>query len=66
MENILKPDTLTLFLYFVVPGFVAIKTFDLLIPTQRRDFGVELVQLVSYSLFNWVLFRLAACAAQGQ
>lgn len=56
MENILKSDTLTLFLYFVVPGFVAVKAFDLLIPSERRDFGAELIQLVSYSLFNWVLF----------
>jgi len=56
IENILKPDTLTLFLYFVLPGFVAIKIYDLLIPTERRDFGAALIEVVSYSLFNWVLF----------
>ncbi|MGH2345135.1 MAG: DUF6338 family protein [Chloroflexota bacterium] len=56
IENILEPNTLTLFLYFVVPGFVAIKVFDLLIPTERRDFGAALIEVVSYSLTNWVLF----------
>ena len=56
MENILKPDTLTLFLYFVVPGFVAIRAYDLLIPAERRDFGAALIEVVSHSLLNWVLF----------
>jgi|GEM_PF-1983001 len=56
IDNILKPDTLTLFLYFVLPGFVAVKVYDLLIPTERRDFGASLIEVVSYSLFNWVLF----------
>jgi len=56
IENILKPDTLSLFFYFVVPGLWAIKVYDLLIPTERRDFGAALIELVSYSLFNWVLF----------
>jgi hypothetical protein len=43
-------------LYFIVPGFVAIKVYDLLIPTERRDFGAALIEVISYSLFNWALF----------
>jgi len=35
---------------------VAIKFYDFLVPTQRRDFGAALIEIVSYSLLNWVLF----------
>jgi len=35
---------------------VALKFYDFLVPTQRRDFGAALIEIVSYSLTNWVLF----------
>ena len=48
-------DQLTLFLIFVVPGFVAMKTHDLLIPGQRRDWGSSLIEVISYSMMNLAL-----------
>jgi len=35
---------------------VALKFYDFLVPTQRRDFSTALIEVVSYSLMNWVLF----------
>lgn len=55
MENILKPETLSLFLYFVVPGFVTLQVYDVIVPAERRNFGESLIQLVSYSLITRAL-----------
>lgn len=35
---------------------MALKFYDFLVPTQRRDFSAALIEIVSYSLLNWVLF----------
>src|SRR5215212_2216247 len=47
--DILRPDTLALFLFFVVPGFVAMSVYDLIVPTERRKFGDHIIDLISYS-----------------
>lgn len=52
MENLITEDRLVLFLIFVVPGFVAMKTHDLLIPTEARDWGSCLVEATAYSMLN--------------
>ena len=52
MAELLKTDTLTLFLFFVVPGFIAMKVYDLLVPAERRNFGEAIVDVVTYSIFN--------------
>ncbi len=35
---------------------MALKFYDIFVPTQRRDFGAALIEIVSYSLMNWALF----------
>lgn len=52
---LLKLDALTLFLYFVVPGFIALKTYDLLVPSEPRDFGKSIIEIIAFSMFNWAL-----------
>jgi hypothetical protein len=47
--RILTPEALALFLFFVVPGFVMIRTYDLIVPTERRNFGESFVDLFAYS-----------------
>lgn len=57
MGELLKLETLTLFLVFVVPGFVAIKAHDLMVPAARRNFGESIIEVISYSMINFaVLF----------
>lgn len=55
MDGLLTTDKLALFLVFVVPGFVAMKTHDLLIPAEPRTWGSSLVEAISYSMLNLAL-----------
>jgi hypothetical protein len=52
-------QNLQLFLVFVVPGFVALKVYDLLIPSEKRDFGSAIIEVVSYSMVNLALMSWA-------
>ena len=56
MVDLLDIDRLTLFLFLVVPGFIAVKVYDLLVPAGRRNFGDALVDVISYSVLNLALF----------
>lgn len=61
MAELVKADTLVLFLFFVVPGFVAMKVYDLLVPSERRNFADSLIEVVSFSMLNLaVVFWLIA------
>ncbi|MBI5330415.1 MAG: hypothetical protein HZB71_07370 [Betaproteobacteria bacterium] len=61
--DIWSTEKLPLFLMFVVPGFVSLKVWDLLVPGERRGFDSSLVEIVSYSALNfsalaWVIVPL--------
>jgi hypothetical protein len=49
MNGILTPETLALFLYFVVPGIVLVKVYDLIVPTTRRDASAAFLDALAYS-----------------
>lgn len=53
--NIWDTDKLVLFIAFVIPGFVSIKTYDLFVPSERREVGKSLVDAVAYSCVNYSL-----------
>ena len=55
MGELLTLETLSLFLVFVVPGFVAIKAHDLMVPAARRNFGDSIIEVISYSMLNLAL-----------
>ncbi len=55
MQDLLNIQTLTLFLYFIVPGFVAMQVYDLLVPTSRRNFNEAVINIVTYSFINLAL-----------
>ncbi|TFH47086.1 MAG: hypothetical protein E4G94_00930 [ANME-2 cluster archaeon] len=46
-------DKLTLFLIFFIPGFISIKIYDLLVPSERRDYSKSLFEIISYSAINF-------------
>src|SRR4051794_5356680 len=52
MAELLKPGVLDLFLFFVVPGFISLSVYDLLVPSARRNLSESAIQLVSFSMFN--------------
>lgn len=53
--DIWQGDKIALFLTMVVPGFVSLKVWDSLVPSERRDFGKSLVDAVVYSAINFAL-----------
>lgn len=48
-------SALTLFLCFFLPGFVSVKVYDVLVPSERRDFSKALYEVIAYSTLNNVL-----------
>ena len=53
--DIWEVDKLFLFIAFVVPGFISLKTYALLQPTQVKDTSQQLVDAVAYSSINYAL-----------
>jgi hypothetical protein len=45
--------TLALFLIFFVPGFISLKVYDLLIPSEARDFTKSFFDAIAYSTLNF-------------
>lgn len=54
----LDPNNLPFFLFLVVPGFVAVAVYDLLVPSERRNLSDSLIGIVAYSLINLTLWAL--------
>ena len=46
-------DKLTLFLLLFIPGFISLKVYDLLVPSERRDFSKSLFEVIGYSALNF-------------
>jgi len=53
--NIWELDKLALFIAFVIPGFISIKTYELLYPGIQRDSSKQLVDAVAYSCVNYAI-----------
>lgn len=53
--DIWEVDKLVIFIAFVVPGFISLKTYALLQPADHRDTSQQLVDAVAYSSVNYAL-----------
>lgn len=53
--DIWEVDKLVIFIAFVVPGFISLKTYALLQPADNRDTSQQLVDAVAYSSVNYAL-----------
>lgn len=56
--DIWEQDKLILFIAFVIPGFISIKVYDLLVPTNKTDSSKMLVDAVAYSSINYALLLI--------
>lgn len=61
--GVLQAGVLELFFVFVAPGLVALMVYDLLVPTERRDFGASFIQVVTFSGINLVLWSWSPLVA---
>lgn len=53
--DIWNADKLLLFVAFVVPGFVSLKTYQVLFHSAARDTSSQLIDAVAYSCLNYAL-----------
>ncbi len=48
-------DKLFLFFIFVIPGFISLKVYELIFPTEKKDSSQQLVDAIAYSCINYAL-----------
>ncbi len=60
--NPFSSETLRLILLFFVPGFISMKVYDLLIPSDKPDFSKSLLEAVSFSCVNFAMTYWAIVA----
>lgn len=53
--ELLKQDQIMLVLLFFVPGFVALKGYDLFVPGDMRNLSTSILEVVSYSMLCWAV-----------
>ncbi|TPW18056.1 MAG: hypothetical protein FD130_419 [Halothiobacillaceae bacterium] len=51
----LKQDQIIFVLLFFVPGFVALKVYDLFVPGDMRNLSASVLEVVSYSMLCWAV-----------
>ena len=56
--DIWDANKLVLFIAFVVPGFISLKTYALLFPSTPKDSAQQLIDAVAYSSINYALLLL--------
>lgn len=53
--DIWSTDKLIIFLAFVIPGFVSLKTYELLSPGEYKDSSKQIVDAIAYSCINYAI-----------
>jgi Family of unknown function (DUF6338) len=53
--DIWEANKLVLFIAFVVPGFISLKTYEVLFPGVPKDSSQQLIDAVAYSSINYAL-----------
>lgn len=53
--DIWESNKIVLFIAFVVPGFISLKTYELLFPCVAKDSAQQLIDAVAYSSLNYAL-----------
>ncbi len=48
-------DKIFLFIAFVIPGFISIKVYELLVPCEKKDSSGQLIDAITYSCINYAL-----------
>jgi len=48
-------DKLALFIAFVIPGFISIKTYELVVPGESKDSTNQLIDAIAYSCLNYAI-----------
>ncbi|MFL9598162.1 DUF6338 family protein [Aeromonas veronii] len=57
--DIWDENKLAIFIMFFIPGFICVKMYGLIYPSQRKDAGFLLYDAVTYSCINYALWSWA-------
>lgn len=63
--NIWDIDKAALFIVLVLPGFISLKVYDLIVAGENRDFSKSIVESIAYSVLNfavlsWLIIKISA------
>lgn len=64
MSDVWSSDKLLLFIGFVIPGFISLKTYEMIFPGAPRESSKQLVDAVAYSCINYALLFLPIYAVE--
>lgn len=53
--DIWEANKLIIFIAFVIPGFITLKTYELLVPTGAKETGKQLIDAIAYSCINYAI-----------
>lgn len=56
--NIWEIDKLFLFIAFIIPGFISIKSYELIHPSDEKDSSKRIIEAITYSCLNYALLGL--------
>jgi len=62
--NIWEVDKIILFIAFVIPGFISIKVYELLTPSQAIDSSKQLIDAITYSSINYAILFIPILAIE--
>lgn len=55
--DILQPENLSSIIFFLIPGFISLKTYDSIVPGERRDISKSLIELIAYGGINFIIIN---------
>ncbi len=53
--DIWELDKLVLFILFIIPGFISLKTYNLIFPAEKIDSSKQIIDAICYSCINYAL-----------
>lgn len=59
MADLLDMNKLLLFIVFIIPGFISIKVYSLLVPSIEKDSSKLVIDAITYSCINYASFSWA-------
>lgn len=62
--GIWEADDIILFIAFMIPGFISIKVYELLFPTQAINYGEKIIDALAYSCINYALLMWPIIAVE--
>lgn len=60
----LTPDSLLLFIAFVIPGFVSLKTYEALALGSPRDTSQQIIDAIAFSCLNYAVLSVAIVSVE--